>query len=268
MLAVLSVFKRIRGFFPSVAAAAAGSLLFAGLFQPLATGAAPDHLLSPHKPAVPRILFIGNSLTAGNDLPAMVEALSAAAGHRVVARAIARGGFSLEDHWNDGAARRAIAGGGWAYVVLQQGPSALPESFVSLRDYTRRFNEVIARGGGKTALYMVWPSKARSGDFDGVSRSYARAAMDVGGLLLPAGDAWRAAWRRDPSLALYGEDQFHPSAAGSWLAALVIVRQISGRSPVGLTVRVSPAPRLGLTAGQVQILEEAAEEAAAAAGRR
>src|SRR6185295_7619357 len=103
----------------------------------------------------------------------------------------------LEDHWARGDAQRAIAEGGWFAVVLQQGPSALPESQVLLREYTKRFDAVIRKTGAKTALYMVWPSQARFQDFDGVSASYTVAAADVRGLLLPAGDAWRAAWKRD-----------------------------------------------------------------------
>ena len=98
--------------------------------------------------------------------------------------------------------------------MLQQGPSALPESRVLLRDYAKRFAGRGAQGRARTALYMVWPSKARSRDFDDVSESYALAARDVDGMLLPAGDAWREVWRRDPSLALYADDGFHPSALG------------------------------------------------------
>jgi hypothetical protein len=205
-----------------------------------------------------RVLFIGNSLTAANDLPSMVAALAAAAGAgRLETRVIARGGYSLEDHWNDGQARRAIAGGGWSFVVLQQGPSALPESQVLLRQYTRRFNDLIVRAGARPALYMVWPSRERFGDFDGVRLSYTKAAQDVDGLLLPAGEAWRVAWRRDEHLALYGPDDFHPSPLGSYLAALVIVHRLTGRMPS------SPPLRLGsleLTTAQAALLRDAALE--------
>ena len=205
-----------------------------------------------------RVLFIGNSLTAANDLPSMVAALAAAAGAgRLETRTIAPGGYSLEDHWNDGQARRAIADGGWSFVVLQQGPSALPESQLLLRQYTRRFNDLIVKSGARTALYMVWPSRERFGDFDGVRVSYARAAQDVNGLLLPAGDAWRAAWRRNRSLALYGPDSFHPSPLGSYLAALVIVRGLTGQVPS------APPLRLGsieLTTAQAALLRDAALE--------
>jgi hypothetical protein len=74
------------------------------------------------------VLFIGNSLTAANDLPAMIEAVAAQAGVSVTTRTIAFPDFSLEDHWNDGRAVRAIREGNWTLIVLQQGPSSPPES--------------------------------------------------------------------------------------------------------------------------------------------
>jgi hypothetical protein len=184
-----------------------------------------------------RVLFIGNSLTSVNNLPALVATLARGAGKRVTCEAVVANDFSLEDHWQQGDAPKAIARGGWSFVVLQQGPSSLPESQVLLRDFTKRFDAEIRKAGARTALYMVWPSLARKQDFDGVSRSYTNAASDVGGVLLPVGDAWRAAWTRDASLALYGPDNFHPSAMGTYLAALVMVQKLFGVSPIGL-----PAP--------------------------
>ena len=181
--------------------------------------------------AILNLLFIGNSLTAANDLPALLEAMARASGMEIRCTVVARPNFSLEDHWTDGEARKAIARGGWSHVILQQGPSALPESRVLLNEYAARFDREIHRVNARTAFYMVWPSAARSGDFDGVSASYAGAASLTGGLLFPAGDAWRAAWRRDPGLALYGPDRFHPSRLGSYLAALTIFHTLTGRFP-------------------------------------
>ena len=223
----------------------------------LATGLA-GNPRAQDKPAVLRILFIGNSLTAANNLPAMVEALARATGTVAVeTTAVTASNFSLEDHWNQGNARAAIARGGWSAVILQQGPSALPESRVLLRDYSKRFAAEAQKAGARPALYMVWPSRARARDFDDVSKSYALAARDVAGLLLPAGDAWREAWRRDPSLALYGSDGFHPSGLGSYLAALAIWSALSRESVVGL-----PGPP-GVSAGTLRQLQEAADRAVA-----
>jgi hypothetical protein len=210
-----------------------------------------------------RVLFVGNSLTEANGLPAVVEALSRQGGATPISTAsVVVGGFSLEDHWNQGIAQRRIAEGGWSIVVLQQGPSSLPESQVALREWTKRFDAVIRASGARTALYMVWPESNRRDAFDAVSESYARAAEDVSGMLLPVGEAWRGAWRRDPEMPLYGPDGFHPTPTATYLAALVIYQQITGRSPVGLPAATSMA------ADRALLLQEAALEANARFGRR
>ena len=215
-----------------------------------ALGSSPDQATTPGQKAQ-RILFIGNSLTYANELPELVQTLARAAGVDVACKSIARPDYSLEDHWNNGDALRTIREGGWSLVILQQGPSALPESQALLRDYTKRFDAEIRRAGARTALYMVWPSKSRVQDFEGVSRSYRNAAADVGGLLLPAGDAWQDAWKLDPALALYSPDGLHPSREGSYLAALVIVQRAFGIAPARL-----PAP--GISPDVARLLQQAA----------
>ena len=209
-----------------------------------------------------RVLFIGNSLTEANGLPAMVETLSRQGGTPISTASVVFGGFSLEDHWNQGTAQRRIAEGGWSIVVLQQGPSSLPESQIALREWTRRFDTVIRASGARTALYMVWPESNRRDAFDAVSRSYAQAAEGVTGMLMPVGEAWRGAWRRDPDVPLYGPDGFHPTPTGTYLAALVIYQQITGRSPVGLPASTE------MSATRALLLQEAAQEANAQFGRR
>jgi hypothetical protein len=212
-----------------------------------------------------RVLFIGNSLTYANDLPAMVQALSEAANRpRLVYKTIALPDYSLEDHWNHGDARRAIAGGKWDVVVLQQGPSALMESRRLLVDYVRRFDGLIRGAGARTAVFMVWPSKARSKDFDGVVASYTGAAREVGALLMPGGRAWREAWRRKPDAALYASDDFHPSVAGSYLAAVVIYQQLYNdtqtRPPACLKVRSKTDSEINLSPEEAELLFASARE--------
>jgi len=178
------------------------------------------------------VLFIGNSLTYANDLPEMVRALALASGETLRIGVVANPDWSLEDHWNGGGARAAVRRG-WDVVVLQQGPSSLPESRALLIDYTRRFAGEIRAAGGTPALYAVWPSVARFGDFDRASESYRLAAEAVDGILFPVGEAWRAAWGEAPDLPLYADDGLHPSVAGTYAAALVIYARLLDRSPVG-----------------------------------
>ena len=198
-----------------------------------------------------RVLFIGNSLTAWNDLPGVFAALAQAGGHeRPVTRTIVSGGFSLEDHWNQGTAQKAIADGRWDIVVLQQGPSALVESRRLLVEYTRRFAAVIHAAGATPALYMVWPSSNRRSDFAGVRTSYTAAARAAKGKLLPAGDVWHTVLRAHKDIALYSEDGLHPTRAGTYLAALVIYRELYAGAVAGL-------PTLGLPEQEARRLQEA-----------
>jgi hypothetical protein len=229
---------------------------------PLLAGLLLASLAAAEAPAPPRrVLFVGNSLTVAHDLPGLVAALSRVRGDEppLEVAQIAFGNFSLADHWSRGEALRTIDSGGWDVVVLQQGPSAAPENRAHLATWTRRFAKRIRKSGGRPALYMVWPSAERAGDFDGVAAAYRNAATAVEGLLLPAGDAWRAAWRLAPDLELYGEDDFHPSLLGSYLTAVTIYCGITGREPDGLPVE------LELAWGTVEIGAEMAELAGRAA---
>ena len=212
-----------------------------------------------------RVLFIGNSLTRANNLPGVVAAMSAAVGQPLECERVTFEGYSLEDHWNEGTAKRTIARGGWSTVVLQQGPSALPESRVLLVEYARRFDAEIRRAGARPALYMVWPTTARRFDFDGVKTSYETAAKAIGGLFLPAGEAWLRAWELDRRLALYEPDGLHPTVSGTYLAALVIIQKLTGKSienvPATLTV-TSPTARVSIPEAEAIVLKRAAVQAA------
>jgi hypothetical protein len=225
-------------------------------------GTGPSEDPAPDPTASLRILFVGNSLTYANDLPGMVKALADSAGIAGVQTAqVAKPDFALEDHWNDGQARRVIEAGGWHWVVLQQGPSAVLANRANLRQWVGTFSTLIRAKGGEPALYQVWPQLVNFSDFDASAESYRLAALDVNGLLLAAGNAWRAAWLRDAALALYSGDGLHPSIQGSYLAALTIFGGIFHRSVVGLPRGLRmPGASFQLTADQALLLQLSADE--------
>jgi hypothetical protein len=201
-----------------------------------------------------RVLFVGNSLTAANDLPAMVAVLGARTGTTIEYETRAPGGYSLEDHWELTDVRDAIARGHWDWVVLQQGPTSLPESAANLEAYAPRFANAVRAAGGRPALYMVWPEKYRIPVFDQVVANYMAAARHSGSAILPAGLAWWKAIQGRPGFPLYGRDGFHPNRLGSYLAAITIYARLSGRSPVGL-------PRLRIREKNARIAQRAAAAA-------
>ena len=218
----------------------------AGLLLACASGAARAN------DAQLRVLFIGNSLTAANELPNVVSTLS---GGRIAYRTVAPGGVSLEDHWTLTGARDALEEGPWDFVVLQQGPSSLAESAANLREWTVRWADAIRAHHATPAVYEVWPDSAFGvrASFPAIVHSYRRAAAAAHAIFLPAGEAWQAAWRRNPRLALYGPDGFHPSQLGTTLAALVITARLTNTPPVRV-----PLPYPAKTA---KLLRAAAAEA-------
>jgi hypothetical protein len=203
------------------------------------------------------VLFVGNSLTAANDLPGMVAALAGSAGvERFRYQEVTSGGAGLQDHWSDGRAVEAIEGARWDVVVLQQGPSSLESIRLSLIEWAGRFADKIRERGGRPALYMVWPPLG--GDWDAVTRSYTDAAVAVDGMLFPAGEALRAVHAGEPEIPMFAADQFHPSREGTYLAALVIIGGLTGRSTEGLSLL---RPIVDLAPSETAKLERAADRA-------
>jgi hypothetical protein len=210
--------------------------------------------------SVTNVLFVGNSLTYTNDLPRTLEDLAASGNHALHCASVTRPGFALIDHLDGGSdAVAVIRQGGWHYVILKQGPSSLDESLVILIDGTVRFDVEIRAIGAMTSLYLVWPDKSRFAYFEAVRRNYKAAADTVGGLFLPAGEAWLTAWDDEPSLALYGSDDFHPSPLGTYLAALVMYERITGSDARALPpVAVVAGETLAVSRETVQILQSSA----------
>jgi hypothetical protein len=175
------------------------------------------------------ILYVGNSLTYANDLPALVAELAVMDQRKVTYKMIAPGGYSLEDHWNMGEVQKEIAKESYDIVIGQQGPSALPESQVLLKEYAGRYADECAKHHTSWALYMVWPSEQRSFDLDNVIYSYSQAAISTSALLFPAGLAWKLTWKENAAFPLYSSDRFHPSIHGSLLAAMTIYATLYGK---------------------------------------
>jgi hypothetical protein len=209
-----------------------------------------------------RVLFLGNSLTYTNDLPGTVAAIGLAAGDTIRVQAVVAPNVALIDHVTGKTnAVEAIEAAHWDYVVLQQGPTSLPIYRDTLVLATKWLQPYIRAAGGRSAQLMVWPSATQRATFDEVRRSAQLASRAVGGVFLPAGEAWRAAWSAGPRIALYGPDGFHPSALGTYLTALVVYEGLTGRDVRALPPRATVAgQRLQIPTATVRLLQRVAHE--------
>jgi hypothetical protein len=191
-------------------------------------------------------LFVGNSLTATNNLPSVVNTVAEAAGVDIETQVVALANFSLQDHWGQGLENfiRTVQPD---VVVLQQGPSSLPQNQLNLREWTDSIARVVREVGGEPALLMVWPTPDRRFAFDDVRDAYLNAASGVGGTFVPAGEVMRVLLDEgSPELAPFAGDGFHPSPLGTVSAALALVGTLFDREVSELPVEMPAGSRGGV----------------------
>jgi hypothetical protein len=181
-----------------------------------------------------KILFIGNSFTARNDVPGMIASLAQARGERVEPQLIAAGGASLRAHWNRGEAPAAITQTPRDWVVLQEQSTLPVKNAARMHENIRLFAPLIAESGARAALYVTWARRNVPETQATITRAYRAIAAEIGAALVPAGPAWQAFMRLYPGPALHDRDLSHPSPAGSYLAACVFYAALFGRTPAGL----------------------------------
>jgi hypothetical protein len=187
----------------------------------------------PNDPSAIHVLFLGNSLTYWNEMPWMLEKISSGSPAHIAAEFVGGSGKSLRQHWERGAALRAIRRRRWNFVVLQGQSTEADENPAEFLAFGRRLDAEIRRNGAKTVLFLTWPNRGKSPE--GIVDAYRSLARATGAVVAPVGLAWQG-------LALRGRDLYdasgvHSNLAGSYLTACVLYARLTGRSPIGLPHR-------------------------------
>ncbi|MFO0561954.1 MAG: hypothetical protein U0269_28335 [Polyangiales bacterium] len=190
-----------------------------------------------------RVLFVGNSYTYVNDLPAMLTTIAARSrpSIAITASSVTVGGATLQLHWDSSGARARLEERTWDAVVLQGQslePLWQPTVFAA---YADRFGALATTVGARPLWFATWARRADSdvyaerwsgGAFDAMTteleRGYATAQMRNGGALVRVGEAWRRALAARPSLVLHDADGSHPTVAGTYLTACVFYEVMAG----------------------------------------
>lgn len=181
-----------------------------------------------------RILMLGNSFTYFHDMPKMLASIL---GEEVVAHT--RGGAFLHEHLDPNEelgskTLKALKEEKWDYVVLQEQSKAPIFAKKDFMDSVHELCELIRANGAKPLLYATWAYRADSQKLadtglsvpemdKGLYESYHAASEENDALIADVGKSF-AALRG--YVDLLEPDDFHPSAAGSILAAETIARVI------------------------------------------
>ena len=201
-----------------------------------------------------RMLFIGNSFTARNNLPGLLAELAldpaGGTGRRIEHRLIQRGGASLRMHLNKGDAAIAMRDEQYDYVVLQE-QSTLPiKNPTRMHESVREFDALIRAAGARTVLYMTWSRLEATADAQQrIADAYTSIGKEIDAIVVPAGLAWRAFLAKHKTPVLHDADKSHPTLAGSYLAACTFHATLFGDSPPGeppAAERIEPAHRAAL----------------------
>lgn len=196
--------------------------------------------------ACTRVLFIGNSYTYVNDLPAMVAELARAGDHRIETGMAAEGGLTLADHVASSATQATLSSRHWDIVVLQE-QSQIP-AIADARDRqmapaARTLVRTIRLAGSRPLLFLTWAHRDgwpenRLPDYarmqDQVDDGYLRLGGELVVPVAPVGVAWATVVSTNVRPGLWQDDGTHPTVAGTYLAACVFYAAIFGTTPVGL----------------------------------
>lgn len=181
------------------------------------------------------VLFIGNSYTYVNDMPSILEQISANNSESIHSTMAVAGGATLEMHWNNPQTRSLLRSRKWDVAVLQEQsmqPIGNPASF---SQYAGLLANEARSSGAKVMLYMTWAREGSPEQQDDLTNAYRSVAANSCCRVAPVGEAWRIVRDRRSDIALFADDGSHPSPAGSYLTACVFYAAITGKTPVGIS---------------------------------
>jgi hypothetical protein len=191
-----------------------------------------------------RVLFVGDSLTYVNNLPALYSAIAKSKGRCVKAAMVASGGESLREHWNTGDVVKALRMRHWSFVMLQDqttfGEVYLVNGHSHVHDandffiYGSKLVERIRAAGSVPILFLPWaPRDMDPRDAEFVRWAYQSLGRKQQITIVPVRYAWKQASRYPLLPSLYLPDGTHPTAAGSYLAAALFVAYLNKVNPEG-----------------------------------
>lgn len=194
------------------------------------------------------ILFIGNSYTYTNDMPtAYFEKMAESCGYDVQITAITKGAYTLEkfadptDPYGERVEINLSGSDSYDYVILQEQsirPITNPEKF---QEGARNLVARIRAIGAQPVLYATWGRQTGSEKLTDLNltnetmswklaAAYAAVGAELDVPVVHVGVAFLDANTKG-NVNLYNPDLSHPSAEGSYLAALTLFSGIFGVDP-------------------------------------
>jgi hypothetical protein len=205
-----------------------------------------------------RVLFVGNSYTAVNNLPQLTADCALSIGFAGMPMEVASstpGGTTFQMHTTNTTSQSLINQGNWDYVVLQEQSQlpSFPDGQVAAEcfPFAAQLNDQILAADSctETVFYMTWGRQ--NGDasncaswppvctYEGMDSllnlRYRQMAIENNAILSPVGALWKYIRTTYPEINLYSTDGSHPSLEGSYAAACSMIAVILRTDPYLIT---------------------------------
>lgn len=178
---------------------------------------------SPQGEAV-RILFLGNSHTAANDVPGLVRSLLESGGVKAETESITGGHLDdLEPRQN---VRDRIDKGKFKYVVLQGAMISSSHKYDYPQDKAIALAKRAVKAGSTPLYFAEWPRKDWD-ESDYITKHYELIRKAAGGDTVPVCYAWVRSVGENKGFDPWAADGNHAQLAGSYIAASTIAYWIA-----------------------------------------
>ena len=229
------------------------------------------------------LLFIGNSYTFYHIYPHMLKEMAWNEGHYLDCSISVHGGYSIQKHLNDPVTIETIEQGGYEYVFLQEGSTHALRIGTRVDKgtipYMQKMLETVRATNPNATPIMahLWARKEGVGqmedlfqehpeyfkDYQTMQRIIDQKTLQMAELLgvatSPIGPAWNIVRRERPDIELYRPDNYHPSANGAYLQAVVAYMLIFNKpfeNPLNLELEAETAAYLRSVAERVVLKGE------------
>lgn len=227
--------------------------ILAGVVIALCAGATAHAQIKPKITAlkeVPHnILFIGNSYfyynnSLHNHVLNLLRSADPAADYKATSATIGGAPLSLHDVDALLASHRRSSGEGgngnhkqFNAVIMADCSwcSVDPKRDPTFAETVAKDSVIVRKYDATPVLFMTWAYADKPEMTEKLAAVYTSVGNDNDALVVPAGLAFARARTQRPELALNIADKSHPTLAGTYLAACVVMASVYRRSPVGDT---------------------------------
>jgi hypothetical protein len=177
------------------------------------------------------LLFIGNSHSSANGLPALVSTMIETG---LPGAELAPGFGYLSDRLDDGVTQQSLESRAWTHVILQAQKYSTSGLYFYPTDAAEEWIRRVKAQNAQPMLFPEWPRKRNTEEGIRIHELHLSISARESACVAPVGLAWEESIRTNSSLELHAQDGNHSNINGALLTAFVFYQLMTGQSAAGL----------------------------------